>query len=324
MTGKGQSTSKSGRKTHAKPRKQSDLAFQRLIQKIIAHLARVLLSDIRLAGFEELNRNLTQSSEKQVDILYKSSYAGDPDSVVLLHIEILADVRADFEIQMLQYRTMLVAKYGKHCEIYQFVLYVGNAPFRMECEIDQKQGLNFWFSSKDIRTFNAESFLASESLDFQLLGFLADKENTEATGRGLVNQVLAEDSENKEEQVTRLEILELFATLREKEALSNMIKDVLLGDKFRQYSTTYRIGKEEGIEIGKQEGKEEGIQIGKQAGKEEGRMVEKWALAQKLHLLGESLEKIALLTDLPLEDLEARWPHQKNGSKSKKRKKAIE
>jgi len=314
MALKQQSTDESETNTPAKPRKRSDLAFQRLIQNIIAHLARVLMSDVRLVSFEEQNRNLTQSSEKQVDILYKSRHADNEDSVVLLHIEILADARVDFEIQMLQYRTMLVTKYGKDCEIYQFVLYVGNAPLRMNGAIHQKDGLSFQFGFNDIRDFNIETFLASDLLDFQLLGFLASKENAEVIGRELFEQIVAEDPVSKEVQVTRLEILELFATLREKEKLSHMIKDVLLGDKFRQYSTTYRIGKEEGVQKGIQIGTEKGIQIGKQAGKEEGRIVEKWALAQKLHLLGESLEKIALLTDLPLEDLEARWPHQKNGS----------
>jgi len=262
-------------------------------------------------NLEEQNRNLTQSSQKQVDILYRARRV-DNDQEILLHIEILADARPDFALKMLQYRTMLLSKYGEDYEIYQFVLYVGNGPMRIASRLTQTRGLDFWFEAEDIRKMDPELFLGTSSLDFQLLGFLASTENAETVGKELVERIVAETSEEVEIMVTRLEILELFSILREQKTISRMIRNILLRDQFRKYSkysSTYQIGKEEGIQIGK----EKGIQIGA----EQGRLVEKWSLAQKLHLLGESLEKIALLTDLSLEDLEARWARGKNTQKKR-------
>jgi predicted transposase YdaD len=64
-------------------------------------------------------------------------------------------------------------------------------------------------------------------------------------------------------------------------------------------------GREEGIEVGKEEGREEGIEIGKEKGREEGIEVGKIAIAKTMLSDGESLEKIQKWTGLSLEQINA-------------------
>ena len=63
--------------------------------------------------------------------------------------------------------------------------------------------------------------------------------------------------------------------------------------------------RQEGWQVGRQEGREEGRQEGREEGRQEGRRDEKLTIAQAMKRSGSSLDFIAQVTGLSLEDLQA-------------------
>ena len=192
----------------------------------------------------------------------KPDFVGRFDKGAIVHLEIQGDNDDSMEWRELEYYLMLYRQLGQ--PPIQIVVYIGAEPMRMRSRI-ANESLQFHYWLVDIRVFNSEHFLESDSLSDAAIALLAEPENM--TKQELVAAIIAKFAHLPEnEQRDWLEKLMILSGLRDaedivlEEAKKMGISLDIRDNKF--FQEAYAAGIEDGVEKGMERGMERGMEKG--------------------------------------------------------------
>jgi hypothetical protein len=176
-----------------------DVALKSLLTRGGAGFLSRLLS-LEVAKFH--NGELSAVRSPRVDLL------GEARDGTLFHVELQSTNDPRMAFRMLDYLLAIERPFGRMAR--QLVLYVGEAPMRMENRLSVGN-LSFAFQLMDIREVRGEPLLESDSLDDNILSILARLPD----GKRAVRQILGKIAgSNPERHAAALAELTILAGLR--------------------------------------------------------------------------------------------------------------
>jgi predicted transposase YdaD len=220
-----------------------DVALKNVLMRGRAgFLSRIL--EVEIAQF--LNAELPEVRSLRVDLL------GEARDGRLFHVELQSTNDARMAFRMLDYLVAIERGYGRIAR--QLVLYVGQAPMRMENRIVGGR-LSYDFEIVDIRDLDGVPLLDSDSLDENIFSILARLPDRRMAVRRILEKIAASDSGRRAAAVTEFAILAGLRSLgsfveeesRKMPILTDIMDHDLLGPVMRR-----------GIAEGRVEGRVEG------------------------------------------------------------------
>jgi len=201
---------------------------------------------------------------------------GETVSAELIHLELQSNNDSSMPLRMAEYCLGVYRLFGRFPR--QVLLYVGEAPLRMESEL-RGGGMSFEYQLVDIRRVDGERLLESEEVGDNIIAILAHVKDREEAVRRCMSRLAGLEPAQR---AVALEQLFIVAGLRrleemvEREARSMPIYIDIMENKV--------LGRErrKGIEEGRQEGRQEGLQEGRQEGLQEGRQEGELAILRRL------------------------------------------
>jgi hypothetical protein len=197
------------------------------------------------------NVELPEVRNLRVDLL------GESADGRLLHIELQSTHDANMALRMLEYCAAVSRQFGQFPE--QVVLYVGEAPLRMNCFL-RGPGLTFEYRIVDIRELDGELLLESDRLEDNVIAVLARVHDQRATIRRILARIAAGDPAERANALAGFLILaglrRLAAEVIEQEAsqmpiLDDIIDHPVLG---REFKRGLKQGREQGLQEGRHDG----------------------------------------------------------------------
>jgi len=172
-----------------------DVALKNVLMRGRAgFLSRIL--EVEIAQF--LNAELPEVRSLRVDLL------GEARDGRLFHVELQSTNDARMAFRMLDYLVAIERGYGRIAR--QLVLYVGQAPMRMENRIVGGR-LSYDFEIVDIRDLDGVPLLDSDSLDENIFSILARLPDRRMAVRRILEKIAASDSGRRAAAVTEFAIL---------------------------------------------------------------------------------------------------------------------
>jgi len=219
----------------------------------------------------------------------RADLLGETNSGQLVHIELQSTNQTHMALRMLEYALAIRRKFHRFPE--QIVLYVGNSPLRMNAGL-VGPGLAYRCRFVDVREFDSEALLASESLEDNLIAVLASLGDEREVVQRILRRIARCDPG---ERGTALGELMILAGLRKLgTVIEREISRMPILDDIMDHEVLGRERKR-GIEMGRAEGRVEGERqvIVRQIGKRFG-AVPDWA-RQRIDVLSEAeLERVEL------------------------------
>ncbi len=206
------------------------------------------------------------STELRVDFLAKL------EDESILHMEFQSFNDPTMPWRMLRYYTLIAEKYQTH-NIRQLLVYVGNRKLRMKSKLKLKN-LTFSYEILDIRQIDCRVLLESPDPMDRLLAFLCKVEDEVYLIEKLIKTMESMNEEERKDYLLKaLTLTELRPNLRIRltEEVRHMPivvrpEDIRLPKRKLRKDILYRLGLEEGKQIGLEEGKKEGEIIGIEKG----------------------------------------------------------
>ena len=231
---------------------------------------------------------------------------GETPTGELVHIELQSSNDPTMAVRMGEYCFQVFRSF--HRLPHQIVLYVGNAPMRMEAELNGP-GMKFWYRLVDVRELNGELLLESTRVGDNIIAVLTATSDARAAIHRVVERIAALEPGERE---TALRLLLTLAGLRklgqivEEEAkkmpiLNDILEHEVLGREYKK-------GLEEGVQQGIQQGVQQGVQQGIQQGVHEGELAVLRRLIEKRFgaLPAWAQERLSKFSSKELEDLSVR------------------
>jgi predicted transposase YdaD len=162
---------------------QVDVAMRELTGKTIAHWLNVELPEVRNA---------------RVDLL------GETDDRELVHIELQSTNDRTMPLRMAEYHLAIYRSLGRFP--YQVLLYVGDAPLRMEAALSGPS-LQYFYKVVDIRELDGERLLESPSLGDNIIAILTRLPDARAAVRRIMERIAGLPAEKRGTALKRLLIL---------------------------------------------------------------------------------------------------------------------
>jgi len=254
------------------------------------------------------NSELSGVRSRRADLL------GETWEGTLIHVELQSSNDPRMVYRMLDYAIAIESSFGQFPN--QMVLYVGEAPLRMERRLESAGSrLSFECAIVDIRELDGEPLLSSASLEDNVIAVLARLSDRQRAVRTILTRIAAGDPANRAVAMAELTILaglRSLETVLEKEIermpiLNDIMDHKILGPKIR---AAQALGEARGEAIGEARGEARGEAKGertlitRQIGKRFG-SVPDWVRPRLESLSVPELEALALrLLDAPtLEDL---------------------
>jgi len=250
-----------------------DIALKDIFEEVPHRLSKILAP----APIKELLPTNFPSTELRVDFLARL----EDDSI--LHIEFQSFNDTNMPFRMLRYYLAILERYPSN-PIKQLLVYVGNRKLRMKSRL-KLRNLTFSYEILDIRQIDCRVLLESPDPMDRLLACLCKVEDEVYLIEKLIKTMEGmNDEERKDYLLKALTLTELRPNLRIK--LTEEVKpmpivvrpeDIKLSKKKLRKDVLYRLGLEDGKQIGLEEGRKEGeiigIEKGKQIGLEEGKQI---------------------------------------------------
>ena len=254
-----------------------------------------------------LNPEVPQVQARRADLL---GYAADGQ---LLHIELQSSNDGSMALRMAEYALAIYRQFGQFPR--QLVLYVGEAPMRMEAVLGGPAAGNpkfaFRFELFDFRDLDGEVLLASAGIENNLLAVLARLGNQRAVVRRILGKIAELPEPGRRDALAQFLLLSglrrLGETVREEARKMPILDDLLSHEVF---GPVILEGRRQGLQEGRQEGLQKGRQevLRAQLTKRFG-SVPSWAERRMANLSASELDDIAVrLLDAP--SLEALFPHR--------------
>ncbi len=263
-----------------------DRVLKESLGQLFLHHSKKYLG-LEFAGWQHLDPNLTGTFERQVDHLYKAETLSWKE--MLVHLEFQSRDDPDMVVRMAVYHALLYSKY--RLPIIHQVIYLGEGVSRMECQLPEA-GVFQGFDLLSMRDQGLQKMLDSREPSEAVLGILGNFGTLKAE-QG-VEQILSHllslnltDTELKRS----FEQLKILSRLRKLDAkVVTILKRMPIDFKFDAKKDAFYLW-----------GMEEGEQIGLVRGEKLGQ------LNSALDLLGAgfSIERVAQLLKLAVEEIQA-------------------
>jgi Domain of unknown function (DUF4351) len=229
--------------------------YDTTLKLLLRGQARVAMRELTGTAIENwLDAELPKVQNLRVDLL------GESADRTLFHMELQSTNDAAMPLRMAEYCLGIFRLLGRLPR--QLVLYVGEAPLRMEREL---RGPDVWFryGAIDIRSLDGDSLLESPEVGDNVIAILARLRDHGDAVRRIVEKIAGLPPASRE---TALEQLLILAGLRrleeavEQEARRMPILDSILDNKVlgREFKRGRDQGRQEGRDQGRQEGRDEG------------------------------------------------------------------
>jgi predicted transposase YdaD len=197
-----------------------------------------------------LDVELPKVQNTRVDLL------GETAGSRLIHLELQSGNDVTMPLRMAEYCLGIFRLYGKFP--HQVLLYVGEAPLRMESEL-QGPGIRFHYRAIDIRELDGERLLESDGIGDNVIAILARLRDHKDAVRRIIEKIVGLGAVERETALGQLFILaglRQLETIVEQEArkmpiLIDIMENKVLGREFKK-----------GLEKGRQEGLQEGLEEG--------------------------------------------------------------
>lgn len=193
-----------------------------------------------------LNVELPEVRSTRVDML------GATAEGQYIHIELQSRNEPKMALRMAEY---CLSVYRRHSKLpRQILLYVGDAPLRMESEL-LGPDLSFLYRLIDIRDLDGERLLDSDNVGDNVIGILARIRDSKAAVHRIVGKIAELRAEEREAALNRLLIL---AGLRHLEELvEEEVRRMPILEDIRNHKVLgreYQRGLDEGVQEGLQKG----------------------------------------------------------------------
>jgi hypothetical protein len=151
-----------------------DRIMKENIEPILLPFAQKLLG-LQGAKYTSIKDDLHVTIERKPDFLKK---VREPKSTrsYILQIEFQSTDEKDMVYRMLEYKSLLLRKFK--VDVKQVVLYIGKDRLRKMTSNLETNGLSFSYEIVDIRSFNYEDFLKSDTPEEVILAILCNFKNT--------------------------------------------------------------------------------------------------------------------------------------------------
>ena len=227
-----------------------DKIIKENIEAIILPLADKLLG-ISPVNMVEIPDELQRTIERKPDFLKKVTDKNG--AVYILQIEFQSSNETEMVLRMLEYKSMLMHKYG--LPVKQFVIYLGNPKLSMKNDLQQfmpaENEIRFSYNLLNIKDFESEKLLESDIPEEIILAILGNYPKKDAVK--IIQQIikrLQQVAKNKIELQRCIRQLSILSKLRnlQDETIKNIEAMPIHFDI--ETDVLYKRGKEEGIEIG--------------------------------------------------------------------------
>jgi predicted transposase YdaD len=206
---------------------------------------------------EWLNVDLPRVENRRVDLLGRT--AGGR----LTHIEFQSANDPDIPLRMAEYGLAILRKYREYPA--QLVIYIGNPPLRMNCEL-RTEGLSCQYHLVDIRDLESTRLLASVCIEDNLLAVLAAKEDPSAAVHEVASLIRVRGLGNNDSTISQFlltcELRGLLAAAEKELETMPVTMDFDL-TRYKFIGDAARRSKEQGREEGLEEGREQGLEQGR-------------------------------------------------------------
>ncbi len=246
-----------------------DIALKDIFEEIPQRLSKILAP----APIKELLPTNFPSTELRVDFLARL------EDESIMHIEFQSFNDPNMPFRMLRYYLAIWESYPSS-PIKQLLVYVGNRKLRMKSRL-RIRNLSFSYEMIDIRQIDCRVLLESPDPMDRLLACLCKVEDEAYLIEKLIKTMEGMNEEERKDYLLKaLTLTELRPNLRIRltEEVRHMPivvrpEDVRLPKRKLKKDILYRLGLEEGKQIGFQEGEVIGIEKGKQIGFQEGEII---------------------------------------------------
>jgi predicted transposase YdaD len=267
-----------------------DVISKSIFQRIVRDFATYLF-DLPLTEVELLDTEKQRIETRQADLVARVE--DQTGQVFILHIEIQTYNDPLMPQRMLRYLADLLLAYPS-LSVRQYLVYLGKDNLRM-AEGLQSEQLSYHYPTIDMRTIDCQTLLQQDSPDAWVLAVLADFKTYPA--RDIVQDILARLMQRLHDQPPRLReyvsMLEILASNRDLNLNISEEFEMLRIDfeKLPTYQMGWKKGMERGIEKGIEKAHTQAL-----------------AIATRLLARGIEPAQVAVLTDLPLAEIEALSP----------------
>jgi hypothetical protein len=274
-----------------------DVALKLLLQG----RARLTIRELAGSAVEKwLDIELPKVQNLRMDLLGETAGGG------LVHVELQSGNDADMPLRMAEYCLGVFRLFGKFPR--QVLLYVGEAPLRMESEL---RGPDVWFRYRviDIREMDGDRLIESEEVGDNVIAILARLRDHGEAVRKIVGKIASLAVAEREAALSRLLILAGLRRLEETVAREirrmpvyiDILENKVLGPPYKK-----------GLEEGRQEGMRDGIEAGMREGERKGERKGELAILRRLFekrfgaIPSWVEDRLASRSTLELEDLSVR------------------
>ncbi len=227
---------------------------------------------ILLRGFASrtLQRLVGAPVEKWLDVELpriqnpRADLLGETSGGKLVHIELQSGNDPNMPLRMLEYFVGMYRRFARFPR--QAVLYVGEAPLRMEAGLES-ESFSFHYELVDIRDLDGEQLLASDQVGDNVIAILTRLSDRTGAIHEIVAKISRLQPERREQALGPLLALAglrgLEAAVEEEIKKMPIVIDIL---ENKVLGREYKRGREVGAREGRQEGRQEGEMKGRQEG----------------------------------------------------------
>jgi predicted transposase YdaD len=264
-----------------------DIISKTILKKLVRDFATYLFH-LPVNEVELLETSHQRIEDRHADLVGKVSMPGEPP--FLLHIEIQNYNEAHMPVRMLRYLSDLLLAYPDF-PVRQYLVYIGKEPLRMADGLRLPQ-FSYRYEVLDMRQVDCQLLLQQDSPDAWVLAVLCDFQNLKP--REIIHTILSRLVGRLHDQPPRLrEYIEMLDILAGNRDLNlNIREELTMLNLDIEKLATYQIGMEKGVAKG----------------------IHDHAVMTAKKLLAMHMEpaRVALITDLPLSEIEALHTDQSN------------
>jgi hypothetical protein len=231
-----------------------DVILKKLFQSL-SPMAMKALTGVEVVQW--IDKELPHVQNRRADLLGRTR---DGD---ILHLEFDTEGRADLPLRQATYYLDVYRSQGRPPR--QILIYVGRRRVKIPHQLVTAE-MKFRFTVIDLRDLSGEQFLASDSIDDQILSVLMELRSQRLAIRRIVENITLLHAGRRVEAIRKLLLLSGLRSLEEivaKEVIHvpvhyDIMKHKVIGPQLRA-----------AIELGQQQGREQGIEQGIEKGKQE-------------------------------------------------------
>ncbi|MBE0469752.1 MAG: hypothetical protein IBX55_09635 [Methyloprofundus sp.] len=267
---------------------KQDVISKSILKRIFVDVATYLFG-LKLHDVQLIDTEQQRIEDRRADLVAKVQ--DEAGNKFILHIEIQNQNQRIMPIRMLRYLTDIQLNHPDE-KVFQYLLYIGQEKLTMGSGI-QSQQLDYQYAVIDMHTIDYHDFITQSTPDAIVMAILCDFKGVpeKQIVHELLNKLLHLTQRSSSEQREYISMLEILA--------NNRSLDIDIQQEFEMLNLeieqlpSYRIGMKRGESEGELRGEKRGEKI------------KAILIAKKLLGTGMSIEQIAEITELPLNELEA-------------------